>query len=149
MAPRQLRHNLWHICPAPPRLGHGPHVLQVPQGKALHLGKLGAQVRGQPALIGLPPAGGAILIGALVGDDPSDGVVFGLGHPEPVFGLDRDLAGDVVAAERPVRRQPGRGVPVALGGVGGPVDGEQVQRVVVELTPFVLVHLLGAFLPRI
>ena len=58
------------------------------------------------------------------------GVLLRRSDPQPVGGFDRDLPGNVVAAEGLVRRQPGGGVGGALVLVGGAVDGDQVQRIV-------------------
>ena len=74
-----------------------------------------------------------------------DGVLLGLGHPEAVAHLDRDLPGHVGAAVALVRRQPGRGVAVPLRPVQRAVDGEQVQRVVGERRPAGGVQLWAPF----
>ena len=58
--------------------------------------------------------------------------LLGRRHPEPVLGFDCDLSSHERAAVTLGRRQPGRGVGVTLASVGGPVDGQQVQRVVSE-----------------
>ena len=79
----------------------------------------------------------------------ADRVLLGGGDRERVLALDGDLAGDVGAAERLVRRQPGGGVPVALAAVGVRVDGEQVQRVVGERDALGCGPLLRALLPGV
>lgn len=72
-----------------------------------------------------------------------------LGDPEAVFVFDRDLAGDVLAAEGFVRGEPGGGVAVGFLLVGGAVGGEEVKRVGGELVALVFGELLGALLPGI
>ena len=75
--------------------------------------------------------------------------MLGLGDPEAVFIFDRDLAGDVLAAEGFVRGEPGGGVAVGFLLVGGAVDGEEVERVGSELVALVFGQVLGALLPGV
>ena len=82
-------------------------------------------------------------------EDALDRVPLRGGHPQLVLGLHAHLQRDVLAPELLVGRQPGGGVAGALGLVGGPVDGEQVQGVVGEALPRVGVELLGALLPGV
>lgn len=52
--------------------------------------------------------------------------MLGLGDPEAVFIFDRDLAGDVLAAEGFVGGEPGGGVAIGFLLVGGGVHGDEV-----------------------
>src|SRR5699024_227994 len=72
-----------------------------------------------------------------------------LDDPESVLVFDRDLAGDVFAAVALVRRQPGRGVPIALLTVEVRAHREQVERIVAELLEGVLVEVRRPGLPRV
>ncbi len=83
------------------------------------------------------------------GQHAGDRVVFGLGDPRVIVGLDGDLASDVLAAEALVLGQPGGGVAVALGAIGRGVNGQQIQRVVGERHAALLAPLLRALLPRV
>ena len=67
---------------------------------------------------------------AAAGEGGGDRASLAARHPQPVLRLHLDLAGDVGAVERPVRRQPLRRVVVALRLVGRAVDGQQDERVV-------------------
>jgi hypothetical protein len=72
-----------------------------------------------------------------VGEHPRHRGTLRWGHPQPVGRLDRDLRGHVPASKSAVRRQPGDGVGVARGLVGGTVHGEQfVVFVGGQLFPF-------------
>ena len=70
MASGQLRHSLWHICLAPPGLGHGPHILQVSLGEALHVRKLCPEVFGQPGDDAAAPAFGILALQDVRPDRP-------------------------------------------------------------------------------
>lgn len=63
--------------------------------------------------------------------------MLGLGDPEAVFIFDRDLAGDVLAAEGFVGGEPGGGVAIGFLLVGGGVHGDEVQRIGGEVVAFV------------
>ena len=69
--------------------------------------------------------------------------------PETVFRLDGGLAGDVLASESSVWRQPRGCVFIAFGTVGGAVSSHEIERVVSKFLALVGVELLGALLPRI
>lgn len=75
--------------------------------------------------------------------------MLGLGDPEAVFIFDRDLAGDVLAAEGFVGREPGGGVAVGLLLVGAAVYGDEVQGVGGKVVAFVFWEGLSAFLPGV
>ena len=58
--------------------------------------------------------------------------MLGLGNPETVGSLHRDLPRNVFTAEGPVRREPGCGVACAFLLVGGAVRCLEVQRIIRE-----------------
>jgi hypothetical protein len=79
-----------------------------------------------------------------VGQDVGHRVVPGLGSPQAVPCLHRDLPGDVFAPEALVRRQPGGCVAVALFDVGGTVRRLEVQWVVGEGRPLLRCQLIAS-----
>ena len=78
-----------------------------------------------------------------------DGVVLGLRDPETVFGHDGSLAGDVLAPESFVRREPCSCIFVAFGTVGRAVGSHEVQRVTGEILALIGAKLLCALLPGV
>ncbi len=130
-----------------------PHAAGTPQRQGI-LGAASCWIDGLLPRLQLRPDSMArsvdgLVAGALGAEDAVDRVVFGPGHPKPVLGLDRGLPGDVVAPEPFVGRQPRRGVTVALRGIGWPVDGQEVERVVGEVQPLLGAQELGTLLPGI
>lgn len=75
--------------------------------------------------------------------------MLGGGHPEVVFGLHRGLGGDIFAADRLVRRQPGYRVAIAFSAVHGAVGCPEVQQIVGQLGSLLGRDLLGAGLPGV
>jgi hypothetical protein len=72
-----------------------------------------------------------------------------LSDPETVFGFDGGLAGDVLASEGLVWRQPGGCIFVALCTVGGAIGSHEVQCIIGEFLALVCVELLRALLPGV
>ena len=150
--------STWRICSVLERRDGRepvPGRLDVPRRGDRHSRRTTSDVqRGLRALRSTPPAVRAAGLPACSAALARDGqprarapredalhrVVLRGRHPAAVAPLDRDLAGDVGAAERLVGRQPARGVAVALLAVGRRVDREQVERVVGEATRRSKVH---------
>src|SRR3954453_12137676 len=78
----------------------------------------GSSIRSSPRGCATSSCSARGALGGTAGEDAGDRVVLGLGDPDAVLVLDRDLAGDVAAAEGLVGREPGGGVAVALAAVG-------------------------------
>ena len=76
-------------------------------------------------------------------------VFLSLRHPQCVLVFHADLPCDILAAERLVRRQPGRRVGIGFLLVCWPVHREQIVWVIRQLQPLVSVELLRALLPRV